>query len=136
MGDFTELRVWVKAKELAVFVYRVTDKGLFSKDFGLKDQIRRAAVSIPGNIAEGEELGTNKQSIKYFNISKGSSAEVLTQAIISFEIGYLEKDDFDFIIGECRSISKMLNKLMQARSTTLNEPFNDYPDPSSPTPDT
>jgi four helix bundle protein len=65
---------------LAVFIYKVTDGGLFSKDYGLRDQIRRAAVSIPSNIAEGEELGTNKKSIKYFNISKGSSAEVMKNA--------------------------------------------------------
>ena len=128
MGDFTELRVWVKAKDLAIFVYKVTDKGLFSKDYGLKDQIRRAAVSIPSNIAEGEELGTNKQSIKYFNISKGSSAEVLTQAIIAFEIGYIGIEDFNFIDQECRSISKMLNKLMQSRIDSLGEPLPDYPD--------
>lgn len=128
MGDFTQLRVWVKAKDLAVFIYRVTDKGLFSKDYGMRDQIRRAAVSIPSNIAEGEELGTNRQSIKYFNISKGSSAEVLTQTIISFEIGYLAREDFNFIIEECRSISKMLNKLIQSRSNTLGEPLPDYPD--------
>ncbi|MFA6127838.1 MAG: four helix bundle protein [Bacteroidales bacterium] len=128
MGDFTELRVWVKAKDLAVSIYRLTDKGLFSKDFGLRDQIRRASVSIPSNIAEGDELGTNKQSIRHFNISKGSAAEVMTQAIISYEIGYLEKTDFTFIIEECRSISKMLNKLIQLRSTSLCESPMDYPD--------
>jgi four helix bundle protein len=128
MGDFTELKVWVKAKDLAVFIYRITGKGLFSKDFGLRDQIRRAAVSIPSNIAEGDELGTNKQSIRHFNISKGSSAEVMTQTIISLEIGYLEKSDYDFIIEECRSISKMLNKLIHTRSEQLGEPLPYYPD--------
>jgi four helix bundle protein len=109
----------------------VTDKGLFSKDFGLKDQIRRAAVSIPSIIAEGEELGTNRQSIKYFNISKGSSAEVFTQAIIAFEIGYPGKEDFVFIDQECRSISKRLNKLIQSRSNSLGESLPDYPDLAS-----
>jgi len=56
MGDFTELRVWQKSKDLAVYIYQVTDKGRFVKDFGLRDQIRRAAVSIPSNIPEGEDL--------------------------------------------------------------------------------
>lgn len=119
MGDFKELKVWVKAKDLAIYIYKITDKGLFSKDYGLRDQIRRASVSIPSNIAEGEELGSNRQSIKYFFISKGSSAEVITQAIISYEIGYLSKEDYIFIIEECISISKMLNKLIQSRSNTL-----------------
>ena len=128
MGDFKELRVWVKAKDLAVYVYKTTDKGLFTKDYGLRDQIRRAAVSIPSNIAEGEELGTNKQSIKHFYIAKGSSAEVITQAIISYEIGYLSPEGYMFIIEECNSISKMLNKLIQSRSNTLAEPLPDYPE--------
>jgi four helix bundle protein len=83
-------------------------------------------VSIASNIAEGEELGTNKQSIRCFYIAKGSSAEVLTQAIISREIGYLIKEDFDHIVEECRSISRMLNKLIQVRSNTLQEPEPDY----------
>ena len=130
MGDFTELRVWIKAKDLAVFIYRVTDTGLFGKYYGFKDQIRRAAVSIPSNIAEGEELGSNKQSIKYFNISKGSAAEVLTQSIISYEIGYLASEDFHPIKAECRSITKMFYKLIQSRSTILGEPIPHYPDPS------
>jgi four helix bundle protein len=133
MGEFTELRVWVKAKDLAVYIYKVTEQDLFIRDFGLKDQIRRAAVSISSNIAEGEELDTNKQSIRHFYIAKGSSAEVLTQSIISFEIGYISKENFDFIDQECRSISKMLNKLIQAWANSFGEPFVDYPDPTPQT---
>jgi four helix bundle protein len=131
MGDFTELKVWVKAKNLSIFIYKITDKGIFSKDYGMKDQIRRASVSIASNIAEGDELGTNKLSIRHFNIAKGSSAEVLTQAMISHEIGYLNHEDFSFISEECRSISKMLNKLIQARSSILSEPLTSYPDPNT-----
>ena len=89
MGDFRELKVWQRAKDLAVYIYRHTAIGEFSKDYGLRDQIRRASVSMPSNIAEGDELGTDKQSIRFFHIAKGSSAEVFTQAIIALEIGYL-----------------------------------------------
>jgi len=78
MGNFRKLDVWQLAKNLTIYIYRITNKGFFSKDFGLRDQIRKAAVSIPSNIAEGDESGTNKQSIRYFNIAKGSSAEVIT----------------------------------------------------------
>ena len=74
MGYFQKLKVWQKAKELAIFVYRLTAKGAFLKDHGLRDQMRRAAVSIPSNIAEGDELNTDKQSVNYFYIAKGSSA--------------------------------------------------------------
>jgi four helix bundle protein len=116
MGNFRELRVWQRAKDLAVYIYKITNKGAFSKDYGLKDQIRRASVSIPSNIAEGDELGTDKQSINFFHTAKGSSAEVLTQAIIAFEIGYLLERSFLHIETECQSISKMLNKLIKARS--------------------
>jgi len=116
MGDFQELKVWQRAKELAVFIYKLTGRGTFAKDYGLRDQIRRAAVSVSSNIAEGDELGSNRQAVRLFYIVKGSSAELLTQAIITFEIGYLEKQNFDHITNECQAISGMLSKLIQARS--------------------
>jgi four helix bundle protein len=116
VGDFFELKVWQRSKDLAVFIYRITNEGPFSKDFGLRDQIRRAAVSIPSNIAEGDELKTNKQSVQYFFIAKGSIAELLTQAMISFEIGYIDQETFSHIRNECQAISSMLTKLIQARS--------------------
>ena len=78
MGNFQELKVWQRAKELAVFLYKLTGKGTFAKDWGLRDQIRRSAVSIPSNVAEGDELDTDRQSIKFCYIAKGSSAELLT----------------------------------------------------------
>ena len=116
MGDFQELKVWQRAKDLAVYIYKLTGRGAFAKDYGLKDQIRRAAVSIPSNIAEGDELGSNRQSVKFFYIAKGSSAELVTQAIIAHEIGYLEKQHFDHIRDEGYSISGMLGKLIRARA--------------------
>ena len=116
MGKFQELLVWKRAKDLAVYIYKVTGKGAIAKDFGFRDQIRRAAVSIPSNIAEGDELGSNKQAIKFFFIAKGSSAELLTQSIIALEIEYLDKKDFAQIETECTAISGMLGKLIKARS--------------------
>ena len=116
MGNFQELRVWQTAKMLAVDIYKITQSPAFAKDFGLKDQIQRSAVSIPSNISEGDELETNKQSIKHFFIAKGSSAELLTQIIIAQEIGYLSKTDADRLKDECRKISVMLSKLINARS--------------------
>ena len=116
MGRFRELKVWQRAKELAVHVYKLTASGHFSRDVGFRDQIRRAAISIPSNIAEGDELGTDKQSIRHFNISKGSAAEVLTQIIIAHEIGYISADQFHFVEKECQAIAGMLSKLIQART--------------------
>ncbi len=116
MGKFQELRVWQKAKDLAVYIYKETRKGEFAKDYGLRDQIRRAAVSIPSNIAEGDELDSDKQAVRYFYIAKGSAAELLTQAIIAFEVGYLDTVRFRFIEKECKAISSMLTLLIAARS--------------------
>jgi four helix bundle protein len=100
MGKFTDLKVWERSKDLAIYIYRLTNQGLFLKDFGLRDQIRRAAVSISSNIAEGDELNTDKQSVKYFYTAKGSAAEVLTQSVIAFEIGYISNEENTFIYRE------------------------------------
>jgi four helix bundle protein len=83
----------------------------------LKDQIQRSAVSIPSNIAEGDELETDKQSVRFFFIAKASSAELLTQIIIGHEIGYIEKQEAEQLIDRCKIISVMLTKLIKARST-------------------
>jgi four helix bundle protein len=115
MGNFQKLRVWLLAKDLAVKIYRLTSKGEITKDFGFKDQIQRSSVSIPSNIAEGDELASNKQSIKYFTISKASCAELLTQLIIGSEIGYFNPEETQVLINDCNIISVMLNKLIIAR---------------------
>jgi len=119
MGDFRKLEVWQLAIELTVFIYRITDSGKFSHDYDLRSQIRKAAVSVPSNIAEGDESGSNRQSIRYFNIAKGSSAEVQTQSIIAFEIGYISTEENSEIINRCEIISKKLVNLIKFRSKNL-----------------
>jgi four helix bundle protein len=121
MGNFQELKVWQRSKDLAVLLYKITERGAFDKDWGLRDQIRRAVVSIPSNIAEGDELGTDRQAIKFFYTAKGSSAEVLTQAFIAYEIGYLTREQFDHVKKECQAVSSMLTRLIQARSADITE---------------
>jgi len=116
MGNFRKLIVWVKAKELAVKIYKLGKIQPLAKDFGLKEQIQRASVSIPANIAEGDELGTDKQSIRHFNIAKGSSAELQTLLIIANEIGYIENESTKELINECNVISVILSKIIKARS--------------------
>jgi len=121
MGNFQELKVWQRSKDLAVFLYKITERGAFDKDWGLRDQIRRAVVSMPSNIAEGDELGTDRQAVNFFYTAKGSSAEVLTQAVIAYEIGYLTKEHFEHVKKECQAISGMLTRLIQARSAGIKE---------------
>ncbi len=117
MGNSQKLRVRQLAKDLAVKIYRLTQKQEFLKDYGFKDQIQRSAISIPSNIAEGDELETDKQSVRHFYIAKGSSAELLTQIIIGREIGYISEAESNLLINDCKIISVMLTKLIKARSS-------------------
>jgi four helix bundle protein len=116
MGNFQKLRVWQLAKELAVNIYKLTQNQGISKDYGFKDQIQRSAISISSNISEGDELSSDKQSIHYFYIAKGSTAELLTQIIIGKEIGYINGVEADKLVNDCKIISVMLMKLIRARS--------------------
>jgi four helix bundle protein len=116
MKGFRGLKVWQEGKELAVEIYRVTQKGGFYIDFSLKDQIRRAAVSIPSNIAEGDERGTNREAVRFFYMAKGSLAELQTQLEIAFAIGYMDEATFRQLDEKCASLGKMLGSLIKFRS--------------------
>lgn len=118
-NGFRDLKVWQKSKDFSVYIYRITVSGNLGRDYGLRDQMRRAAVSIPSNIAEGDERETDREAVRYFYIAKGSSAELLTQATIALEIGYLEKEMFAEIEQKCKEISSMLSNLIAARSKTF-----------------
>jgi|SRR5664280_1497735 len=112
MSNFENLKVWHRAIDLAVSIYKLTDDNKsFQKDFGLKDQVRRASVSISSNISEGDELGSDKQAIRQFYIAKGSSAELYIQIIISSKIGYIQEAEKDYLVKECKGISGMLTNL-------------------------
>jgi four helix bundle protein len=117
---FQGLKVWQKSKKLAVQVYRVTDHGVLKNDYGLRDQIRRSGVSIPSNIAEGDERDTDKEAVRHFYIAKGSAAELLTQLIIAREIGYIDEPTFIGLEENCIEGSRMLSKLISARSKTFS----------------
>ena len=116
MSHFEELKVWQKAVDLAVKVYEITKNDPFNKDYGLRDQMRRASVSISSNIAEGDQLDSDKSSIRHFRIAKGSSAELYTQSIISNRIGYLQKQDFEYVTRESQEILGMLTNLIKHRN--------------------
>src|SRR4030042_6841011 len=97
MGNFKELKVWQQSKDLAVNIYKLTEEGAFIKDYGLKDQMRRSSVSVPSNIAEGDNLDTDKQSVRHFYIARGSIAELRTQLAIALEIGYISSSQYDML---------------------------------------
>lgn len=116
MGNFRELKIWQEGKNLAVDIYKITGNGKFDKDYGLKDQIRRATVSISSNIAEGDERNSNKEAIRFLYIANGSLAEVITQLHIAFEIGYIDKDIFDSLCLRLETLSKQIKSLINYRS--------------------
>jgi four helix bundle protein len=116
MSRFEELKVWQKAVNLAVKVYEITKKDPFNRDYGLRDQMRRSSVSISSNIGEGDQLDSDKSSIRHFRIAKGSSAELFTQSIIAFRIGYLDQIDFEFLKNESQEILGMLTNLIKHRN--------------------
>jgi four helix bundle protein len=115
LAGFKDLVVWQKAKDLAVRIYRISDGEKISRDFGLRDQLRRSAVSVPSNLAEGDERDTDKESVRFFYIAKGSLAELRTQLQIAYEIGYIEKNSFENLEHEYKSLARMIGALIKAR---------------------
>ncbi len=86
---FEEIEAWQKARQLSAAIYKTTNAGIFSRDFGLRDQIRRAAVSVMSNIAEGFDRGGNKEFIQFLYIAKGSAAEIQAQLYVALDAGYM-----------------------------------------------
>ena len=115
-GGFRDLRVWQRAKILAVAIYKVTEEGRLAKDFGLRDQMQRAAVSVCSNIAEGDERGSDRDSVRFFYIAKGSLAELITQLEIARDIEFISDQQLQPLEDECIQIGNMLGALIKARS--------------------
>jgi len=116
MGNFKNLRVWEDGVKLSANIYHITRKEPFVKDFGLCNQIQRASVSIASNIAEGDERGTNKEAIYFFNIAKGSTAEVITQLHIASRIGYINEEILERLENDCEKIRASLKNLIKVKA--------------------
>lgn len=114
---FKSLEVWQLAVSLSVRVIKMTDNPVFRRDFGLVDQIRRSAVSLPSNIAEGDERGSDREAVRFFYIAKASLAELQTQLIISSETGRISLHDLEELEDECRLIGAKLGRLIKCRSS-------------------
>ena len=91
---FEEMEAWQTARELTRLIYVFTDEGRFTRDFGLRDQIRRAAVSIMSNMSEGFESQTQTQFIRYLGIAKASAGEVRSQLYVSRDLEYITQEQF------------------------------------------
>ena len=110
---FEDLDVWQKAKELTNLVYSQSSSGMFSRDFGLRDQMRRAAVSVMSNIAEGFESQTQVLFIQYLERAKGSAGEVRAQLYIARDQGYISEEEFSKILSLAEICSKQLARFIQ-----------------------
>ena len=110
--SFEELPVWQKARDLVKYVYDLTKKENFFRDFTLIDQIRRSSTSIMYNISEGFERGSNTEFIQFLFISKGSAGETRSQFYVAFDQNYITKDEFDKGVYLCKDISGQLNGLI------------------------
>ena len=117
---FEDLQVWLEAKSLVKSMYLLTKEGAAARDFGFRDQLRRASVSVMSNIAEGFERGTNKEFVQYLFIAKGSAGEVRSLLWVALEVGYLPASDFKILSESSLSLSRRLStfiKYLQGRKT-------------------
>ena len=118
MKRFEEIVAWQEARKLACMVYRLTSAGGFAKDFGLRDQIRRAAVSIGSNIAEGFERNGNKEFGKFLWIAKGSAGEVVSQLYTAVDVGYVTDDEVAVVMEQARHCTYLIYKFIQTLKTS------------------
>ena len=111
--NYRDIIAWQKSMELCVAVYKASERFPKEERFGLINQWRRAAVSIPSNIAEGQGRGTDREWRQYLRIAYGSLREVETQALLAERLGYLEKRAVDAILEIAAEVGRLINGLMQ-----------------------
>jgi four helix bundle protein len=117
--DFKDLIVWQKAMELVAEVYLLAKKLPKEELFALSDQIRRSAISVPSNIAEGQGRNSVKEFNHFLAIAKGSKAELETQLLLCVKINYLTNSEIETAINLIQEIGKMLNSLQKSLTTKI-----------------
>ncbi len=109
---FEDIEAWKKGRELRKAIYAHSKCGEFARDFGLKDQIRRAAISVTSNIAEGFERGGNKEFIQFLSNAKGSCGEIRDQLYVAIDEGYISQRDFDALYQLSLGVSRLISRFM------------------------
>ena len=110
--NFEDLNVWKQARQLTQEVYRLTKTEKFLKDFGLRDQIRRAAISVMSNIAEGFERGGNQEFVQFLYVAKASCGEVRSQLYVALDQGYATSNDSEKLLQLFRRLAGMISNLI------------------------
>ena len=111
--SFEEITAWQKARELTKDIYAITKRDSFCKDFGLRDQICRSAVSIMSNIAEGFERGGTKEFAQFLSIAKGSCGETRCQLYIALDQGYIDTATFDNAMAKAKITASLIHGLIR-----------------------
>jgi four helix bundle protein len=109
---FEDIKAWQKARELVKSIYRVSATGRFERDFVLRDQIRRAAVSVGANIAEGFERGGDREFLQFLSFSKGSCGEVRAHLYMAADQGYVPPGDLQALMDQALETSRIISGLM------------------------
>lgn len=115
---FEDIEAWQLSRQLTRSIYEITRQGVFARDFGLKDQIRKASVSIMSNTAEGFERNGTKEFIQFLATAKGSAGEVRAQLYVALDQGYVEQSVFDDLSGSIIKVSRMLSGLISYLNRT------------------
>ena len=113
ISKFEDIEAWQLAREMTKTIYAISNDGAFARDFGLRDQIRRASVSIMSNIAEGFERGGDKEFFQFVSLAKGSSGEVRAQLYVALDAGYIDQQTFNRLSDMATQINRMLAGLMK-----------------------
>lgn len=121
MGTFKDLLAWQKSLTLAKKVYQVTGNFPTEERFGLVNQMRRCAVSIPSNIAEGYGRGSDKELLRFLYVALGSSNELETQLILSLELSFMKEEDPRMLQGLNTEVNKMILSLIYRRKNGLDK---------------
>src|SRR5262249_2573056 len=114
---FEDLDAWRKARELVNVIYKVSGAGEFARDFGLRDQIRRAAISVLSNIAEGFERDGNKEFLQFLSLAKGSCGEIRAQLYVAFDQAYISEVQFRDLGEQTLRVSRLIAGLMRYLNT-------------------
>ena len=122
-NQFEDLEVWQAAKKVVLHVYRLTTHGTLAKDYGFKDQLQRAAVSIMANIAEGHERGGSREYIQFLYIAKGSAAETRSLIHVGTDLGYLSDQERAELLDQLTGIARQLGGFIRyLEKGTLQQP--------------
>lgn len=128
---FEDLDVWKEARALTSTVYRISRRGEFAHDFGLRDQMQRAAVSVMSNVAEGFGGRTSREYVQFLGYARRSAAEVQSQLYVALDLGYISQSEFDDVYAAADSCSRQLYGFIrylksQPEGSRIQEPPTGY----------